>query len=216
MYAPNDLFYENRIRFSEIILTYVLLLFKSLCLCTLGHACHIKYMCYLSLNLNLLTEWKVTLLKWWRCLIVLSIHVSLNCQFAKPLKQEVDMWFYSEASFWLPLSKSILLLLDAACLVEIDWLIDYYLTFSEQYFRVADMFSVLCCSFVCLYVLSSVLSYPLRFPHKHDVLFVFTSSCLQECFCLIYGITVCLRIVVSSTLCCCAFLFYSSCVTCPF
>jgi hypothetical protein len=94
MYAPNDLFYENRIRFSEIILTYVLLLFKSLCLCTLGHACHIKYMCYLSLNLNLLTEWKVTLLKWWRCLIVLSIHVSLNCQFAKPLKQEVDMWFY--------------------------------------------------------------------------------------------------------------------------
>jgi hypothetical protein len=23
---------------------------------TLGHACHIKYMCYLSLNLNLLTE----------------------------------------------------------------------------------------------------------------------------------------------------------------
>ena len=43
---------------------------------------------------------------------------------------------------------------------------------------------------MCLYVLSSVLWYPLRFPHKNDALSVFTSSCL------IYVICVCLRRVV--------------------
>ena len=35
-----------------------------------------------------------------------------------------------------------------------------------------------CCPIMCLYVLSSVLSCPLRFPHRNDVRFVFTSSCL--------------------------------------
>ena len=66
--------------------------------------------------------------------------------------------------------------------------------------------SVLCCP--CLYVLSSVLCCPLRFRHKNDVLFVFTSSCLQESACLIYVICVCLRIMVCNVLFC----FSSSCV----
>ena len=45
---------------------------------------------------------------------------------------------------------------------------------------------------ICLYVLDSVLLCPLQFPHKNDVLFVFTSSCLQKGSCLIYVISVCL------------------------
>ena len=36
----------------------------------------------------------------------------------------------------------------------------------------------MCCLIMYLYVLSSMLWCPLRFPHKHDVLSVFTSSCL--------------------------------------
>jgi hypothetical protein len=38
--------------------------------------------------------------------------------------------------------------------------------------------SVLCCPIMCLYALSSVLWCPLRFPHKNDVRFVFSFSCL--------------------------------------
>jgi hypothetical protein len=63
---------------------------------------------------------------------------------------------------------------------------------------------------MCLYVLSSVLWCPLRFPHKNDVRFVFTSSAVV---CLIYVICVCLRIVVSNTYCVAfLFCFSSSCV----
>jgi hypothetical protein len=39
----------------------------------------------------------------------------------------------------------------------------------------------------------------LRFLHKNNVQFVFTSSCLSEVACLIYVICVCLRIEVSNT-----------------
>ena len=42
---------------------------------------------------------------------------------------------------------------------------------------VAHLLSFLCCPIMCLYVLSSVLWCPLRFPHKNDVRFVSTSSC---------------------------------------
>jgi hypothetical protein len=59
--------------------------------------------------------------------------------------------------------------------------------------RVAHLFIFLCCAIMCLYVLSSVLWCPLRFPQKmmfgsflppvvwrgHDVRFVSTSSCLE-------------------------------------
>jgi hypothetical protein len=44
--------------------------------------------------------------------------------------------------------------------------------------RVAHLFSFLCCPIICLYVLSSVLWCPLRFPHKSDVRFVFAFRCL--------------------------------------
>jgi hypothetical protein len=44
--------------------------------------------------------------------------------------------------------------------------------------RVAHRFSFLCCPIMCRYVLSSVLWCPLRIPHKNDVRFVFTYSCL--------------------------------------
>jgi hypothetical protein len=67
-------------------------------------------------------------------------------------------------------------------------------------------FNVLCCSIMCLYVLSCVLLFQLPFPHKNDFQFVFTSSCLYENSCLIYVICVCLRILVSNT-CCVGFLF---------
>jgi len=42
--------------------------------------------------------------------------------------------------------------------------------------RVAHLFKLW--PFMGLYVLSSVLWYPLRFPHKEGVRFVFTFSCL--------------------------------------
>jgi len=58
--------------------------------------------------------------------------------------------------------------------------------------RFDHLFSFLCCPIMCPYVLSSVLWCPLRFPHKKVVLFVFTSSCLQEGSCLIYVVCVCL------------------------
>ena len=56
---------------------------------------------------------------------------------------------------------------------------------------VAHRFSVVCCPTICLYVLSSVLWWPLRFPHNNDVRFVFTFSCLLEGSGLIYVICVC-------------------------
>ena len=75
------------------------------------------------------------------------------------------------------------------------------------------VFSVFCCPIKCLYVLSSVLPCPLRFPNKNDVRFVFTSSCLQESSCFIYVICVCLCIVMSNTYCVVfLFCFSSSCV----
>ena len=50
-------------------------------------------------------------------------------------------------------------------------------------------------------VRNSVLWSPLQFPHKNDVRFVFTSSCLYEGSCFITVICVCLRILVSNTYC---------------
>jgi hypothetical protein len=50
-----------------------------------------------------------------------------------------------------------------------------------------------------LYVLSSILWSPLRFPHRNDVRFAFTSSCSYEGSWLIYVINVCLRLMVSNT-----------------
>jgi hypothetical protein len=55
-----------------------------------------------------------------------------------------------------------------------------------------------------------VLWCPLRFPHRNDVQFVFTSSCLWEGSCLIYVICVCFRIVVSNTYCVVVLLYFSS------
>ena len=63
---------------------------------------------------------------------------------------------------------------------------------------------------MCLYVLSSVLWCPLRFPHKNDVRFVFTSSCLQEDSCLIYVICVCLSHSSVQHILCCVFYFFLS------
>ena len=67
--------------------------------------------------------------------------------------------------------------------------------------------------FLCVCVLSSILWCPLRFPHKHDVRFVFASSCLWEGACLVCVVFICFRVVVSGT-CCVVFLFCfsSSCL----
>ena len=54
----------------------------------------------------------------------------------------------------------------------------------------------------------NVLWCPLRFLHKNDVLFVFTSSCLYESSCLIYVICVCFRVVVSNAYCVVCFVFF--------
>ena len=54
---------------------------------------------------------------------------------------------------------------------------------------------------MCLSVPSSVLWDPLQFPHKNDIRFVVTSSCLQKDSCLIYAFCVSLRIAVSNAYC---------------
>jgi len=54
---------------------------------------------------------------------------------------------------------------------------------------------------MCLYVLSSMLWCPLRFPYNNYVRFVFTSNFLYEGSCLIDVICVCLRLVVSNAYC---------------
>ena len=59
------------------------------------------------------------------------------------------------------------------------------------------------------YALSSWLWYPLRFPYKNYVRFVFTSNFLCEISCLAYVVCICLRVVVSNTYCV-VFLFYLS------
>jgi hypothetical protein len=68
---------------------------------------------------------------------------------------------------------------------------------------------------MCLSVPSSVLWGPLQFPHKNDIHFVVTSSCLQKDSCLIYAFCVSLRIAVSNAYCvllCFACLHLVSCV----
>ena len=62
------------------------------------------------------------------------------------------------------------------------------------------VFLVFCVALLCVFTFS-VLWCPLRFTHKNDVRFVFTSSCLKECSCLIYVICVYFRIVVANTYC---------------
>ena len=69
-----------------------------------------------------------------------------------------------------------------------------------------------CCH---LYMGSLFFICPLRFSHKNDVQFVFSSSCLQENSCLIYIMCVYLCTKVSNTYCVVyLFCFSSSCVTC--
>jgi hypothetical protein len=87
---------------------------------------------------------------------------------------------------------------------------------------VTGLLSLLFSFFVLAYYVSlcSVLWCPLRFPHKNDVWFVFTSSCLQEGLCLIYVICVCLCLVVSNMQCfadhCLSFFFsLGHCIFCP-
>jgi len=82
--------------------------------------------------------------------------------------------------------------------------------------RVAHLFS--CCPIVCLYIVSSMLWCPLRFPHGSDVRFVFASSCF-------WGLVFCLRYLylfacsgVRHVLCCVFALFFFILCTlcCPF
>ena len=80
--------------------------------------------------------------------------------------------------------------------------------------RATHLFTFLCCPIMWLYVPSSVFWCTWRFPHKNDVRFDFTSSCLKEGARLIYVICVCLRIVVSNIYCVVFyFCFSSSCVS---
>ena len=66
---------------------------------------------------------------------------------------------------------------------------------------------MICLSFPCSKT-GSVLWRPLRFSHKNDVRFVFTSSCLLECLCLIYVICVSLRIVGPNIYCVVFFILF--------
>ena len=58
----------------------------------------------------------------------------------------------------------------------------------------------LCCPIICLYILSSVLWRPLRFPHKNDVWFVLPPALCRKVHVLLI-MCVCLRIAMSNTYC---------------
>ena len=73
--------------------------------------------------------------------------------------------------------------------------------FSNYVLLIFFSFFILLYLIMCLYVLSSLLSCPLRFPHKIYVWFFFTASSLWEGASLIYVICACLRTVVSNTYC---------------
>ena len=84
------------------------------------------------------------------------------------------------------------------------WIFFFFFTFQRIFLF---YYSNNLCLIMCLHVLSSVLGCLLRFPHRRDVRFVFTSSSLQEGLYLIYAICVCLCIVVSNRYCVVFFLF---------
>ena len=67
---------------------------------------------------------------------------------------------------------------------------------------------------MCLSVPSSVLWGPLQFPHKNDIRFVVTSSCLQKDSCLIYAFCASFRIAVSNAYC--DLFVFISCLCCHF
>ena len=61
---------------------------------------------------------------------------------------------------------------------------------SEKIATTFELLIFVCCPIMCHYIVSSVLSCPLRLPDINDVRFVFTSSCLQKgsylrCLCLL-------------------------------
>ena len=66
--------------------------------------------------------------------------------------------------------------------------------------RIAYLLSFLCCPSMCLYILSSVLWRPLRFPYRNDVRFVLPPAvCMKVHVVLI--MCVCLRIAMSNIYC---------------
>jgi hypothetical protein len=78
-----------------------------------------------------------------------------------------------------------------------------------------SFFSLFVLSYYVSYVLHSVLWCMLRFPHGHDVRFVFAFSCLLEGLCLVYVVCVCLHVVVSGSCCVVSIICFSlSCVPC--
>jgi hypothetical protein len=69
---------------------------------------------------------------------------------------------------------------------------------------------------MCLSVPISVLWGPLQFPHKNDIRFVVTSSCLQKDSCLIYAFCVSLRIACPTHIVLyCALFIFISCLVYP-
>ena len=83
------------------------------------------------------------------------------------------------------------------CLANVG-LINYY---RNLIYAFAHRFRFLCCYIMCLYVLSSVLWCPLRFPEKSDVRVILTYSFCRRTRVFIYVICVCLLIVVSYIYC---------------
>ena len=84
---------------------------------------------------------------------------------------------------------------------QIEWNYGNSIFYSNTIYIEQSMRNIIICSSMCLYVLSSMLWFPLRFPYKNYVRFVFTSNFVYEGSCLIGVICVCLRLVVSNTYC---------------
>ena len=79
--------------------------------------------------------------------------------------------------------------------------------------RVAHLFSLLCCPIVCIYVLSSVWWFPLLFPHRKEVRFVFKRArVLFTLFVFVY-VQWCPTHIV---LCFCCFSLFLCTISCQF
>jgi hypothetical protein len=123
--------------------------------------------------------------------------------------------FYFIRRLFFPLSLSVLLpnlTLYMSNMVYTLWTPEFTPLFFGGV-RVPHIFSFLCCSIMCLYVLSSMLWCPIRFPHKKQclvrlypqvvcsranvlfMLFVFVCLVLSNTYCVVVFFTLC-------TLCC--------------
>jgi hypothetical protein len=116
----------------------------------------------------------------WRCGIVINIHLRKQCLPRLILIPAPDKVYSIKCIHW-----RLSFLCKGCVTCSTHSYTSVLKTFQRVYkatFKLVLQNNIslfcLCCHIMCLYVLSSVLRCALRYPHKSDIRFVFTSSCL--------------------------------------